>query len=313
MKGLYLGVDTSNYTTSLAVLDANNNIIFDKRKLLDVEIGKKGLRQQEALFQHIKNLPLLFAEIDIDKASIKAVGASTRPRALKGSYMPCFLAGDSFAKIVSHSLDIPYKSFSHQEGHIACCLLNDDIKGEFLTLHLSGGTTETIKCVNKIHNLELETMGGSLDISFGQLLDRLGVKIGLAFPAGGELESLALNGERLNIKIPYKINDGNFNLSGLENYFIRLIAEKNYKIEDIFFTLFSLFTDIIRDLISYECNRTGINTVFIVGGVASNSIIRKGILEGLANIDILFADRELSSDNAVGIGYLTRTKKGWEV
>ncbi len=313
MKELYLGVDTSNYTTSLAVVDSNNNIIFDKRKVLDVEIGKKGLRQQEALFQHIKNLPLLFAEIDIHKLDIKAIGASTRPRALEGSYMPCFLAGDSFAKTVSHSLAIPYKRFSHQEGHIACCLIDKSIQGEFLALHLSGGTTEIINCVNRMDNLELDTIGGSLDISFGQLVDRLGVKVGLSFPAGAELESIAQNGEKLNIKIPYKINDGYFNLSGLENYFVRLIDKKNHKIEDICFSLFSLFTDIIIDLINYEWNRTGINTVFIVGGVASNSIIRKGISEGLSNIDILFAKKELSSDNAVGIAYLTGTKKGWEV
>ena len=202
MKSYYLGVDTSNYTTSLAVIDSKNNIICDKRKILDVELGKKGLRQQEALFQHIKNLPILFSEIDIDMSIVSAVGMSTRPRTVEGSYMPCFLAGDSFAKTVSHSLNIPLKRFSHQEGHIGSCLINNNVQGEFLTLHLSGGTTETIHCFNRPHNLEIDSIGGSLDISFGQLVDRLGVKIGLGFPAGAELERIAQNGEKLNIKIP---------------------------------------------------------------------------------------------------------------
>ena len=203
MKDLYLGVDTSNYTTSLGVRDSNNNIICDKRIVLEVKLGEKGLRQQEALFQHIKNLPLLFREMDIDISKIRVVGVSTRPRPLEGSYMPCFLAGDSFAKIVSHALEVPFKSFSHQEGHIGCCLINSSIKGDFLSLHLSGGTSETIYCINSSDNLDLETIGGSLDISFGQLIDRLGVKIGLGFPAGPELESIGLDGDKLNIKFSY--------------------------------------------------------------------------------------------------------------
>jgi N6-L-threonylcarbamoyladenine synthase len=313
MTSLYLGVDTSNYTTSIGVVDSNNNIVCDKRIVLQVEYGKKGLRQQEALFQHIKNLPVLFRDMDIDKSKIVAVGVSTRPRAVEGSYMPCFLAGDSFAKTVSEALRIPLKSFSHQEGHIGSCLIHQTRREKFLTLHLSGGTTEVINCIDELSNLRLDTIGGSLDISFGQLVDRLGVKIGLGFPAGVELERIALSGERLNIAIPYKIKGGYFNLSGLENYFTRLIDKKTYKIEDIFFSLFSLFADVIRDLISDSLQKTDVKTVFIVGGVASNSIIRNCILEQSSNIEILFAEKELSSDNAVGIAYLTKIKKDWEV
>lgn len=313
MKDLFLGIDTSNYTTSLAIIDSDKNIIYDKRKILDVGKGKKGLRQQEALFQHIKNLPELFLGMNFDRSKIKALGVSTRPRSIEGSYMPCFIGGDSFAKTVSHTLKIPFKRFSHQEGHIACCLLKNSLEEAFLSLHLSGGTSETINCLNTPSNLHLDTIGGSLDISFGQLLDRLGVKIGLAFPAGEQLESIALKGQKLNIKIPYKINEGYFNLSGLENFFTRLIDEKTYKIEDIFFSLFSLFADIIRDLIIYEVEKRGLKTVCIVGGVASNSIIRDRILGDFSNINIIFTQKELSSDNAVGIAYLAGIKKGWEV
>ncbi|MDY0234531.1 MAG: hypothetical protein RBR71_00675 [Gudongella sp.] len=313
MKSLYLGVDTSNYTTSLAVIDSNNNIICDKRRILDVGLGKKGLRQQEALFQHIKNLPMLFNEMDINMSEIESVGVSTRPRTVEGSYMPCFLAGDGFAKTLSHSLGIPFKRFSHQEGHIGSCLIHNNIQEKFLTLHLSGGTTESINCVNGLYNLELDTIGGSLDISFGQLVDRLGVKIGLEFPCGSELERIGQKGKMLHIKIPYKINEGYFNLSGLENYFSRLIDEKHYKIEDISFTLFSLFADIIRDWIAFSLYKTDIKTIFIVGGVASNSIIRNRLLDQLSDFNVLFANKELSSDNAVGIAYLTGIKKGWEV
>lgn len=313
MKDLYLGVDTSNYTTSLAIVDSNNNIIFDKRIVLDVEKGKKGLRQQEALFQHIKNLPIIFEEMNFDKSKIKAIGVSTRPRNEENSYMPCFLAGLSFAKTVSHSLNVPFKSFSHQEGHIACILLDEGMPEGFLGLHLSGGTTEIIKCFNGVDNLYTEIIGGSLDISFGQLIDRLGVKIGLEFPAGPELESLARNGVNIDLKIPYRVKDRYFNLSGLENYFNNLINQKKYKIEDICCTLFTLFANILVDLILDTVSKTDIKTIFVVGGVASNTIIRNSILKKFSDLDVIFTNKDLSSDNAVGIAYLARINKGWEV
>lgn len=313
MKDLYLGVDTSNYTTSLGLIDSDNRIIYDKRIILHVESGKKGLRQQEALFQHIKNLPEIFSQMNIDMSRLKVIGVSSRPRNVEGSYMPCFLAGLGFAKTVSHSLNIPFKSFSHQEGHIGSCLINEALEGEFLGLHLSGGTSETLNCINEKDNLKINTLGGTLDISFGQLVDRLGVKIGLNFPCGQDLEKIGLKGKSLNIKIPYKTVDGYFNLSGLENYFSRLLDEKYYELGDIIFTLFSLFADIIKDLIIYEVNRSNIKKVFIVGGVACNSIIKDQITKELPNFNIFFAEKSLSSDNAVGIAYLASRKQGWEV
>lgn len=312
MKDAYLGVDTSNYTTSLALIDSNNKVIYDLRRILYVEKGKKGLRQQEALFQHIKNLPQIFKQMKMEEYTIKSIGVSTRPRNVKGSYMPCFLAGESFGKSLSHALNTPYKAFSHQEGHLGTCLIDKGLKGQFLGLHLSGGTTESIWGSNNVDNLSISPLGGSLDISFGQLIDRLGVKIGLNFPCGRELEALSNGGKRLNIKIPYKTIDGFFNISGLENYFIKLITSSTYKEEDIFYTLFLTLADLIRDLILYELSKRPVENIYIFGGVISNEIIRSKVKKDLSSYNIIFANKNLSSDNAVGLAYLAKEKNGWE-
>ena len=118
--GAVLGIDTSNYTTSAAVLRDDHTGV-NAGKLLEVKKGELGLRQSDALFQHVKALPERFYELE-EKGllrDIKAVGASTQPRAVEGSYMPCFLAGASQGQTLATTLGVPCYGFSHQQGHVA--------------------------------------------------------------------------------------------------------------------------------------------------------------------------------------------------
>ena len=114
-----LALDTSNYTTSVAVFDGETG--YNAGRLLDVRPGELGLRQSDALFQHIKRLPELFDQLSSEwpLSHIQAVGASTRPRAVEGSYMPCFLAGASQGQSLAHTLGVPFFAHSHQQGHLA--------------------------------------------------------------------------------------------------------------------------------------------------------------------------------------------------
>ena len=115
----YLGIDTSNYTTSLALYNSEDNSVIQSKKLLPVKQGELGLRQSDALFHHTKQLPELFKELFKDFiGEIKAVGVSVKPRNAEGSYMPCFLAGESVATAISSANDIPLHKTSHQVGHI---------------------------------------------------------------------------------------------------------------------------------------------------------------------------------------------------
>ncbi len=198
--GLALGIDTSNYKTSIALVDKEDNIVYDDRRFLNVKEGERGLRQQEALFQHVKRLPrmidLMFSEGDF-RSEIDVVAVSNRPRNIDGSYMPCFEAGLGYAKTIASSLNVPLLQFSHQEGHISAgrrfSPLRD--KSDFISFHFSGGTTEALKCSfyeSDSERTNIELIGGTKDISYGQLIDRIGVFMGYPFPAGEEIDNGAM-------------------------------------------------------------------------------------------------------------------------
>src|SRR5699024_4177956 len=148
------------------------------RKVLKVESRKKGLRQQDAVFQHLNNIPDIIGDLteNIDVEKLDTVSVSAKPRNAKNSYMPVFVVGKGQAYIIAKMLNLHYKEFSHQEGHIGAAMMSNDLiyKDKFLAFHLSGGTTEVLLVNNKEKNFKIDIIGGSLDISVGQLIDRIG-------------------------------------------------------------------------------------------------------------------------------------------
>ena len=237
MKNKYiLGIDTSNYKTSVAVTDDKNNIICDQRVFLKVKQGEKGLRQSDALFQHIRNMPYLINEaMKAIAGHLAAVSFSDRPRPVEGSYMPVFLAGESFGKTIAASLDIPYISFSHQEGHIEAvkAFSAHKDKDRLLACHFSGGTCEVLSIREKNGRYEIKIVGGSKDISFGQVIDRAGVKLGMSFPAGEEMDITAVEASyATDLLTPVKVREGKINLSGIDTQFQRLADNLKYEDRD---------------------------------------------------------------------------------
>lgn len=288
-SNLILGIDTSNYTTSAAVCDTEGNILSDRRILLDVKKGNRGLRQQEALFQHIANLPVVYNQVveDIgDARRISAVCVSERPRPVDGSYMPCFNAGICMAETIGRTLNIPIYRTSHQEGHLAAASKDLDIS-KYIFCHLSGGTCEFIDTD------DMRIKGGSLDISFGQLLDRTGVARGLKFPCGRVLDEIACRTDTPSeILKEIKCTDGWFNLSGIETQILRSdISDENIK--ELFEKICSCLCKALKQL--------GTKKVLLAGGVASSSFLRNNIYRYSNGLEIYFGKPELCSDNAVGV------------
>lgn len=312
MSNLYLGIDTSNYTSSIAVINGDGTILKDRRVILDVPKGYKGLRQQEAVFQHLTNIPMMIEEINIDFNKINTIAVSSKPRQLSSSYMPVFKVGVSFSKVISHLNQVPIKLFSHQEGHIASLVYTNDVDEDiFIALHLSGGTTEIV-LVNNADNFYTTILGGTRDISVGQLVDRIGVYAGISFPCGREMEEISNNGTFLNVDLPKPQKSTWVNLSGLENFYKNLIDSSKYNIEDIFYTLFFNIAIFIETLIREALNIHHISSILVVGGVISNNIIRDYLTKSFYDVRIYFPQGNLSSDNAVGIAYLGKYKLGWE-
>lgn len=309
---MFIGIDTSNYTTSVAGVDTEGNICFDHRRILPVKKGHKGLRQSEAVFEHVKNIPELtacfesFADI---KNGIKAVGVSVSPRPRKQSYMPVFRVGYAVAKSIADLLHVPLCSFSHQEGHIRAALIGNEtmknrLKKPYLAVHLSGGTSEIVKIDPLAHSSEI--VGSTLDLNAGQLIDRIGVDLGYNFPAGKELESLAKTAKDCNIKIPSRLEKGNFHFSGQENYIHQLMHDGNQPGE-IAYALFECIGRTIGRAINFLCKEYGIETIVFSGGVMANSIVKDTIQNRLKKQYCpIFAQARFATDNSAGCAFLTK-------
>ncbi len=293
-----LGIDTSCYTTSVAFARCDGaECVKYELIMLSPEKGEKGLRQSTALFFHIKNLPVVLERLCRDGAhTIKAVCASARPRPVEDSYMPVFEAGLNMGKSIAATLGVPFFETTHQENHIMAAS-NGKFDGDFYSVHLSGGTTELLFCKPKKCGYDIELVSATGDISFGKLVDRIGVRLGLDFPAGKALEVLALKGNPVFVP-PIKLYDGRISLSGAEKQF--LDACEIYSKEDIAAGLFRYIGKLLAKWIGTNVQR-GYDVLF-AGGVASNKIIREILLEAkeLNGIGCNFAEPDLCRDNAVG-------------
>lgn len=295
-----LGIDTSNYTTSVALTNQQGEISADVRRLLTVSPGEKGLRQSDALFQHLKNLPLVIEEVmnAVPDSQIKAVAVSSRPRPVEGSYMPVFLAGDGFGRSIASALHVPFFQFSHQEGHIEAIKYYSNFNNEekLLCFHLSGGTTELIRMKDQ----QYEIIGGTKDISLGQLIDRVGVAMGLNFPAGKELDQRISQAsvKKSSLLTPIKAQGCWFNLSGIETQSLRHLQE-----EGLAYELFEGIASLLIEITDNAMKETGIQKVIFAGGVSESLFIRKK-LKTVFGADIAFGINNLSCDNAVGISLL---------
>jgi N6-L-threonylcarbamoyladenine synthase len=302
-----LGIDTSNYTTSGAIMSIDGELIANIKCPLPVAAGERGLRQSEAVFAHIKNMPSLMAEVGeaLQGYALVALGASARPRNIEGSYMPCFLSGVASAESIANSMHIPLFRYSHQCGHVMAALYSskrfDLLDGrEFCAFHVSGGTTEMLKVSYLEKGFSAELVGGTKDLNAGQIIDRVGVYMGLPFPAGPHIERLALeNNKKIPPKKP-KLSEGYVNLSGLENMAKKLYDETGDKCLTSAFVLEYIGDALALLAENYE-SIYGRGSIVFAGGVMCNSIIKNKLSK---MFDASFAEPMMSADNAVGTAYL---------
>lgn len=312
-KECYVGFDTSNYTTSIAVCDSDGKIISNLKLPLPVKKGEKGLRQSDAVFAHTKNLPILADKLaDILKEYTPlAVGVSAAPRMAEGSYMPCFLCGQVAAHSFAAASSIAVYETAHQNGHIMAAMYSSGamdrlMKDRFLAFHVSGGTTEALLVTPNANrdDFEIELVGETRDINAGQAIDRAGVMIGLDFPCGRELEKLAAAYEGKLEKNRICVSDGSCSLSGVENIAKKLYEESRSRE----LTAAFVFDFIKRTLLAMAeqlIEKYGKMPVLFAGGVMSNKLMRASLLEKL---EAYFAEPEFSADNAAGVALLCRAK-----
>ncbi len=305
---VYLGIDTSNYTTSVCLYDSDSRSVISKRKLLPVKDGELGLRQSDAVFHHVQQLSELFRQAFADfKDEIKAIGVSYAPRTADGSYMPCFTVGLMASEVLSSVLNVPVYRFSHQQGHIAAALYSVDrldlLHQKHIAFHVSGGTTEALLVNGREGFLTTDIVAQTLDLNAGQLIDRIGVMLGLRFPCGKELEKLAMD---CNEKVKAKATLKGFDccLSGGQNMAEKYLREGKSRAYIARFAM-EFVTAAIAGMSERIRAVYGDLPFVYAGGVMSDSIIRQALL---SRFDCVFAQPEFSSDNAAGTAVLAFTE-----
>ena len=298
----YIGIDTSNYTTSIAFFDGDGGV--NQSRLLPVKQGELGLRQSDAVFAHIKSLPELSGRLFSNLVGpLNGVGVSTRPRAVERSYMPCFMVGYSHAKMLSDAAGVPLVEVSHQQGHIAASLWSaghlELMDEPHLAWHLSGGTTELLLVEPEGKNVKCTKIGGTTDISAGQLIDRTGQLLGLPFPSGKDLDalsSLATGKEVFRVKC----DDMRFSFSGVQNKVQQFHEKVQIPEETATYALRCMAGAVFRATEQAVKQYPGMRVVFS-GGVASNSLLRQTLMP----LDAIFCEPRFATDNAMGVAVLT--------
>lgn len=305
-----LGIDTSCYTTSVA-LAGDGRVVASERKLLTVAEGERGLRQSDGVFQHTTRLHALLEALmsGVQGVRVAAVCASTRPRDVNDSYMPVFLVGESMGRGIAAALGVPFYATSHQQGHVRAAMVDSGIRpGAFVAMHLSGGTTETLYADE---NRALSKVGGSNDLHAGQLVDRVGVRLGLGFPAGPALERLAVRGTATGA---YALShrDGECSFSGAEAQAMRMI-EAGAAPENVAAEVYSFLARSIAWLLADAVKRTGAKQALLAGGVASSALLRQLLPARLKRLGctarVCWARPELSGDNACGVALIGEERR----
>ncbi len=297
-----VGIDTSNYTTSIAYFDGDAG--ENCSRLLPVKQGELGLRQSDAVFSHMKSLPELSGRLfsHFSGKDIDVVGVSTRPRAVEGSYMPCFLVGYSHARMLAEALKVPLVEVSHQQGHVAAALWSSGhmelMDQPHLAWHLSGGTTELLLVEPEGTNVACTKIGGTSDISAGQLIDRTGQLLELPFPSGKHLDQLSTEATGKDV-FRVKCDHMTFSLSGVQNKVQQFHAAHADKAETAAYALRCVCTAVVAATQQAQKAYPGLPVVFS-GGVASNRMLRQAV----EHLEPVFSPPQFSTDNAMGVAVL---------
>ncbi|MDH4615887.1 O-sialoglycoprotein endopeptidase [Brevibacillus sp. AY1] len=312
MTKVLLGIDTSNYRTSLCLAREDGQIVAEAKRLLKVKEGKRGLQQSEAVFQHVMNLPELSEQMKWDAYEIVAVCVSEKPRPVDQSYMPVFKVGEGLAKSLSIYLQVPLYLTTHQEGHIAAGEYTAERRpanDRFLAVHLSGGTSEILLCDRQESGYAIEKVGGTIDLHAGQLVDRIGVAMGMSFPAGPQLEQLAKNAAG-DFRISSAVDGLNFSFSGPEASLLRAIEAGQVNQEDIARATEQCIANTLEKALRHALEKGMPRDILIVGGVAANQYMRERLINRLEHpavkAKLYFCDPVYSGDNAYGVAML-----GW--
>lgn len=322
MTPLVLGVDTSNYTTSVCAVSVTGELVAEARRLLPVPSGQRGLRQSDALFLHVQQLPMVMAELRQQLGAVTAAptpwvaaGVSVRPRPWASSYMPVFHAGERFVMTWAQTLGVPVVRTSHQEGHLAAAeaFLPHAGADPFLAVHISGGTSDVVVARPARWGYRIEMVGEGADLHAGQFVDRVGVAMGLPFPAGPSLEVLAASAQRRDLRLPGAVRGAAMSFSGPCTAALRALERGEEPAEIAYAVQACIANSLAKAIAHASALHPEAGRVVIAGGVASNQWIAARVRHRLRQVcprlEVAFAPARYASDNALGVARIAA--RGW--
>lgn len=301
-----LGVDTSFYTTSIAAFDPAGRLVLDERRPVAVPAGARGARPSEVVFHHVKALAELAEAVARLPGPVAAVAASVRPRPVEGSYLPVFRVSEAWGRGMAAVARAPFTPVTHQDGHLAAGAWSAGFTpaGPFLALQLSGGTTDVLRVERSGTGFREDLLGHTLDLHGGQFIDRVGVALGLPFPAGPALEALARGGRPGALTLPVAVDGLRPSFAGPESAAQRAIRS-GARPADVALAALDCLARSVARMIAAAHAETGLRDVLMVGGVSANRYLREHLAEKAGPaVRIWWPEPRYCTDNAVGVALL---------
>ena len=317
-KDIYiLGIESSCDDTSAAIL--KNGIVLSNI-IANQNIHKKygGVVPELASRAHLSNIiPVIDAALKESNVKLKQISAIafTRGPGLMGS----LIIGTEFSKGLALSLDIPVIDVNHMQAHILVHFINNsNLKPTFpfLGVTISGGHTQFILVEE---HFKMKIIGQTLDDAIGEAFDKCGKKIGLDYPAGPEIDTLAREGNELKYEFPLpKVKNGNISYSGTKTAFINFLHKNKLKnknfidenLNDICASIQKNLIDNLLNKVESLSNENNLKTIVFGGGVSANSYLKARMKNASKtnNWKVYIPKLEYSTDNAAMIGIVGHLK-----
>ena len=309
--------DSSCDDTSAAIL--KNGIVLSNI-IANQNIHKKygGVVPELASRAHLSNIiPVIDAALKEANVKLKQISAIafTRGPGLMGS----LIIGTEFSKGLALSLDIPVIDVNHMQAHILVHFINNsNLKPTFpfLGVTISGGHTQFILVEE---HFKMKIIGQTLDDAIGEAFDKCGKKIGLDYPAGPEIDTLAREGNELKYEFPLpKVKNGNISYSGTKTAFINFLHKNklknknfiDYNLNDICASIQKNLIDNLLNKVESLSSENNLKTIVFGGGVSANSYLKARMKNASKtnNWKVYIPKLEYSTDNAAMIGIVGHLK-----
>lgn len=305
-----LAIESSCDETAAAVV-VNGRQVLSNIISSQIETHKKfgGVVPEVASRKHIEAVNTVvqqaLEEASMNLNDIDAIAVTYGP-----GLVGALLVGIQYAKGLTYGSKKPLIGINHIEGHISANFIqHKDLKPPFMCLVVSGGHTFIVyvKDFGKF-----EVIGETRDDAAGEAYDKVARSLGLGYPGGPKIDILSKEGNKDAIKFPKaNFHDGSldFSFSGVKSSVLNYLNKmemKNEKVNkaDVAASFQKAVVEVLTDNALKACKIKGVNKIAIAGGVASNSELRRNLIEkgSKEGIEVLFPDPILCTDNAAMIG-----------